>query len=32
MNLTAQEHEDLYRYCGNLALLRASEEPATVEA
>lgn len=27
MNLTAQEHEDLYRYCGNLALLRASEDP-----
>lgn len=27
MNLTAQDHEDLYRYCGNLALLRASEDP-----
>lgn len=27
MNLTAQEHEDLYRYCGSLALLRASEDP-----
>ncbi|CAO2634851.1 Coiled-coil domain-containing protein 33 [Lemmus lemmus] len=27
MNLAAQEHEDLYRYCGNLALLRASEDP-----
>lgn len=27
MNLTAREHEDLYRYCGNLALLRASEDP-----
>ncbi|GAB1294285.1 Coiled-coil domain-containing protein 33 [Apodemus speciosus] len=26
MNLTAQDHEDLYRYCGNLALLRASED------
>ncbi|XP_051053358.1 coiled-coil domain-containing protein 33-like [Phodopus roborovskii] len=26
MNLTAQKHEDLYRYCGNLALLRASED------
>ncbi|XP_047396969.1 coiled-coil domain-containing protein 33 isoform X2 [Sciurus carolinensis] len=27
MNLEAQEHEDLYRYCGNLALLRASKDP-----
>ncbi|XP_040586061.1 coiled-coil domain-containing protein 33 [Mesocricetus auratus] len=27
MNLTAREHEDLYRYCGNLALLRASKDP-----
>lgn len=27
MNLTAREHEDLYRYSGNLALLRASEDP-----
>ncbi|XP_051012511.1 coiled-coil domain-containing protein 33 [Acomys russatus] len=27
MNLAAQEHEDLYRYSGNLALLRASEDP-----
>ncbi|XP_076781664.1 coiled-coil domain-containing protein 33 isoform X3 [Arvicanthis niloticus] len=26
MNLTAQDHEDLYRYCGNLALLRASKD------
>lgn len=26
MNLTAKDHEDLYRYCGNLALLRASED------
>ncbi|XP_008567873.1 PREDICTED: coiled-coil domain-containing protein 33 isoform X1 [Galeopterus variegatus] len=25
--LTAWEHEDLYRYCGNLALLRASTDP-----
>uniref|UniRef100_A0A8C6RRF1 Coiled-coil domain-containing protein 33 n=1 Tax=Nannospalax galili TaxID=1026970 RepID=A0A8C6RRF1_NANGA len=29
MNLAAQEHEDLYRYCGNLALLRASEDPTS---
>nr|XP_045016516.1 coiled-coil domain-containing protein 33 [Jaculus jaculus] len=27
MNLEAREHEDLYRYRGNLALLRASEDP-----
>uniref|UniRef100_I3MVF6 Coiled-coil domain containing 33 n=1 Tax=Ictidomys tridecemlineatus TaxID=43179 RepID=I3MVF6_ICTTR len=27
MNLEAREHEDLYRYCGNLPLLRASEDP-----
>lgn len=27
MNLAAWEHEDLYRYCGNLALLRASKDP-----
>ncbi|XP_043410963.1 coiled-coil domain-containing protein 33 isoform X4 [Prionailurus bengalensis] len=27
MNLWAREHEDLYRYCGSLALLRASADP-----
>ncbi|KAL4836552.1 hypothetical protein H8958_000574 [Nasalis larvatus] len=27
MNPKAQDHEDLYRYCGNLALLRASTDP-----
>lgn len=27
MNLSAQEHKDLYRYCGSLALLRASTDP-----
>ncbi|XP_014635901.1 PREDICTED: coiled-coil domain-containing protein 33 [Ceratotherium simum simum] len=27
MNLSAREHEDLYRYCGRLALLRASADP-----
>uniref|UniRef100_A0A8C2UXI9 Coiled-coil domain containing 33 n=1 Tax=Chinchilla lanigera TaxID=34839 RepID=A0A8C2UXI9_CHILA len=27
MNLTAQEHEDLYRYHGSLALLRAGPDP-----
>ncbi|KAM4826108.1 coiled-coil domain-containing protein 33-like, partial [Thomomys bottae] len=27
MNLAAQQHQDLYRYCGNLALLRASQDP-----
>ncbi|XP_058150464.1 coiled-coil domain-containing protein 33 isoform X2 [Dasypus novemcinctus] len=27
MNLAAREEEDLYRYCGSLALLRASEDP-----
>ncbi|XP_027779265.2 coiled-coil domain-containing protein 33 [Marmota flaviventris] len=27
MNLEAREHEDLYRYRGNLPLLRASEDP-----
>ncbi|XP_049761647.1 coiled-coil domain-containing protein 33-like [Elephas maximus indicus] len=27
MNLDAQEHEDVYRYCGTLALLRASADP-----
>ncbi|KAM5243498.1 LOW QUALITY PROTEIN: coiled-coil domain-containing protein 33 [Hipposideros larvatus] len=27
MNLSAREHEDLYRYCGNLALLQASTVP-----
>ncbi|XP_045306747.1 coiled-coil domain-containing protein 33-like [Leopardus geoffroyi] len=29
MNLWAREHEDLYRYCGSLALLRASADPTT---
>ncbi|KAK2103320.1 Coiled-coil domain-containing protein 33 [Saguinus oedipus] len=27
MNPEARDHEDLYRYCGNLALLRASTDP-----
>lgn len=27
MNVSALEHEDLYRYCGRLALLRASADP-----
>ncbi|XP_017403507.1 coiled-coil domain-containing protein 33-like isoform X1 [Cebus imitator] len=27
MNPEARDHEDLYRYCGNLALLRASADP-----
>ncbi|XP_046508714.1 coiled-coil domain-containing protein 33-like [Equus quagga] len=27
MNISALEHEDLYRYCGRLALLRASADP-----
>ncbi|KAM6202437.1 LOW QUALITY PROTEIN: coiled-coil domain-containing protein 33 [Rhynchocyon petersi] len=27
MNLEAQEHEDLYRYCGTLALIRANADP-----
>ncbi|XP_027955747.1 coiled-coil domain-containing protein 33 [Eumetopias jubatus] len=27
MNLWAREHEDLYSYCGSLALLRASADP-----
>nr|XP_012603658.1 coiled-coil domain-containing protein 33-like [Microcebus murinus] len=27
MNLEAREHEDLYCYCGNLALLRAGTDP-----
>nr|XP_010330345.2 coiled-coil domain-containing protein 33 isoform X3 [Saimiri boliviensis boliviensis] len=28
MNPEARDHEDLYHYCGNLALLRASADPA----